>query len=1113
MKKIILIIACLFYYGHLCSQNLYDVNSIKAPSYNELSKFTEFPLTYSLGLPNISYPIMNLPSKMDDLNLNFSIDYHPNNISYYNSATDLGLGWNLVGAGSITKNINYIPDEFYDYTTNPQNQLAYPYNTFTVFSSFDDVYYYNFFGYSGKFKFLLDDQNNTISIIDLSQNNFKFEFIKTDPNHLKIDKFIITDTKGYKYFFEIKDKELFTIKLYNFLGSPNITPVESPNGTQCYSILGFFENGEMIVCDDNPDFQNIINNYAYAFNYIQLNVDYTSNFLISKVTDKNNAILYNFNYEELPKNIPQNSDNYWYVNSNRIINKLDNITSQGVGSISFDFSHNHALRETLNDITKLNSLILRDTRDNIINKVEFVSSNPSPTQINIINPLYNQERNFNNLNSNINSSFKISERRFLNEIHFKNSNSATEKKLKFHYNTQTNLSNNGIYKLDYFGFLDVRPTVCEVNELDYEGMTNKNTCTSDVLTRIDLPTGNSVNFEFESNTFSMKSCTRILELDSINRKNYFDHHFTFNDSNNDFNLNHMNSLIPNLVCSQNQNAIDAYYNYNSENKSYDLFAQIPFIVYQGNNSIALPFTITESGYYTFEMEGLADECTLTNYDSTVNPYLKIDEIVTQSNNSGNVGNVTYLRPRVFCPEKYKVHLTAGSYFINVSSNCGGRGSVIVNKEVLKPLQEVEKAIYGGGLRVKRSYITDTNSNQISHEKKFYYNDFDDVKSSSGEIFSKSNFIGYYHNSNPALYVDKIDAKIVYRNVMVENVGLGYEKYYFHTINDGGTIYNSLSNGVLDKYEIYNNDNVLVKSIKKYYEFGLKNNYDLIDNYHDYHNLTGNLYNYGLNSRGTNIKNDYVSKEYTLTKNFLQNGSIEEKNIQINNDQNFQLSKNISFNSQNEKNIESYFYPHDLVNPSHDNQLLSENLINQLVLKQNHKNSQFLSEIRYEFDTFNNFILPEKIHSKKTDSDSFVLSNVTKYNEFKKPLEVIVNNTTFSFIYGYHNTQPVAKLENIAYDAIPSSLITAIQSATDAPNATESSIITALDALRTSTDTNMQKAMITTYTYKPLVGITSVTDPKGDKQTYQYDSFNRLEFVKDKNGNILSENKYHYRTQN
>jgi YD repeat-containing protein len=56
-------------------------------------------------------------------------------------------------------------------------------------------------------------------------------------------------------------------------------------------------------------------------------------------------------------------------------------------------------------------------------------------------------------------------------------------------------------------------------------------------------------------------------------------------------------------------------------------------------------------------------------------------------------------------------------------------------------------------------------------------------------------------------------------------------------------------------------------------------------------------------------------------------------------------------------------------------------------------------------------------------------------------------------------------------------------------------------------------MVTSYTYEPLVGITSMTDPRGYKTTYKYDEFNRLQYVKDAEGNILSENEYKYRTQN
>lgn len=52
-------------------------------------------------------------------------------------------------------------------------------------------------------------------------------------------------------------------------------------------------------------------------------------------------------------------------------------------------------------------------------------------------------------------------------------------------------------------------------------------------------------------------------------------------------------------------------------------------------------------------------------------------------------------------------------------------------------------------------------------------------------------------------------------------------------------------------------------------------------------------------------------------------------------------------------------------------------------------------------------------------------------------------------------------------------------------------------------------MITTYTHKPLVGVTSITDPRGRSVFYEYDSFNRLIRIRDHDQNILEENEYHY----
>ncbi|MBS1669105.1 MAG: RHS repeat protein [Bacteroidetes bacterium] len=53
------------------------------------------------------------------------------------------------------------------------------------------------------------------------------------------------------------------------------------------------------------------------------------------------------------------------------------------------------------------------------------------------------------------------------------------------------------------------------------------------------------------------------------------------------------------------------------------------------------------------------------------------------------------------------------------------------------------------------------------------------------------------------------------------------------------------------------------------------------------------------------------------------------------------------------------------------------------------------------------------------------------------------------------------------------------------------------------------ALMTSYTYNPLVGKTSETDPSGRSIIYQYDGLNRLQTVRDQDNNILKQYDYEY----
>lgn len=285
----------------------------------------------------------------------------------------------------------------------------------------------------------------------------------------------------------------------------------------------------------------------------------------------------------------------------------------------------------------------------------------------------------------------------------------------------------------------------------------------------------------------------------------------------------------------------------------------------------------------------------------------------------------------------------------------------------------------------------------------------------------------------------------------------------------------------------------------------------------------------VNSQNMNLYvSNYYFGHYNLFSWWYTLGSVNQKEYFANN-----IIENTTFytyeselaglpstitktNSKGETIVTNSFYPKDLPSKPNAQNLINNHILTPLVTQTfNGVDKLSEQETQYRISSTEvpgqNFLLPELVKfgkgnnnlEKKITFNSYdIKGNITQYTQ--------ENGVPVSILWGYNKTQPVAKLENIAYNSIPAALTTAIQTVTDSATSTEAEVIAALNVLRSSTDANMVKAMITTYTYIPLVGVSTITDPKGDTQTFTYDSFGRLQNVKDRNGNILSENEYHYR---
>jgi YD repeat-containing protein len=118
----------------------------------------------------------------------------------------------------------------------------------------------------------------------------------------------------------------------------------------------------------------------------------------------------------------------------------------------------------------------------------------------------------------------------------------------------------------------------------------------------------------------------------------------------------------------------------------------------------------------------------------------------------------------------------------------------------------------------------------------------------------------------------------------------------------------------------------------------------------------------------------------------------------------------------------------------------------------------------------------------------------------------------TYIWGYnpweynqaHDRYPVAKIIGCDYNTAVGFISQAMLDS--ALYYTDAQIRSELNKLRI----NLPNAFVTTYTYAPLVGKTSETDPNGKIIFYEYDNFNRLKVIKDDQGNVLKTYQYNYK---
>lgn len=807
--------------------------------------------------------------------------------------------------------------------------------------------------------------------------------------------------------------------------------------------------------------------YKYVFNVINNSRNTNTAYYLSSIVDNNDKELVHFNYEVCytPALIGQ-----W---TSKTYNKLSEIVSNGFGKITLIYQNTSS--NCINK--KLAELVLSDANNNAIKKMKLLGR----------------------------IKMQISDM------------SETKKEIyQFTYDN-SNRGNN----YDLFGFSTDSP--CGLPDNPF-GKPSPTKCKAGVLIKMLLPTGGSIVYDYESNTYSnyIKNTTSgIWELDQ-----------------------NPNSYYKNLI---GQDGVGQYSKIPliPENFVVSDYGPGPHPFNFTNNDTTFNFTVTgNSGsnkIVYFKLEGLEYGISNIHFPDSIQTHFPT---FTLKRTSGSV----YSFPHFGESEYYlddasglclgqKVSLSPGNYSVTISSigeqyNFGTLQMKTIDLNTTNP----RKWYYGGGIRIKQIgfFNCDAPSN--------YYGDHlnDYINQGYLPVSEKKYDYNFFGTSNSSGYLVNTDFNIMtqdpfefayqklyfggYKNVTVtDSQNNGKVEYVFKDgldpfdleVDDVGVYFEDGKRGKLLSTKTYDNNAVLLNSSEFNYDFnasategGLSPTYSFstLNNSYPYvftpnpstPNVTTNLLELGKLTQKKSIEYFTGGQSKTVVEYFSYDTT------------NFQLKEHQSTNSLGEVLRTEYTY-------DTNNSPFSQNRIYEPLQTKKYRGSDLIATDRINYGNSwpnNQSFQPYTIESSRSNNALEIKRKFNLYDEFGNLLEEQQENgRVTSYLWGYHKTYIVAKLENISYANIPEPIINYIQSKTDATTPIESEILTALSTLQINSDPNLKKAMVTTYTYKPLVGVSVITDAKGDKMKYEYDELGRLIRVRDKFDNILSETQYNLINQN
>lgn len=541
-----------------------------------------------------------------------------------------------------------------------------------------------------------------------------------------------------------------------------------------------------------------------------------------------------------------------------------------------------------------------------------------------------------------------------------------------------------------------------------------------------------------------------------------------------------------IVTHHKKEAINVFNEYN-----YDTYSQYPKTI---TRRITLSVPTSMSLYGFAENEGCTEDKDV-RYDNDENATLKISKI----NGDGSKQLVFYYptpsEMKTECSYTFPfrtIELSEGDFVIEAEAHAKDTWYSFSYEYSKTEAITSDSIITGGGLRIKNIY---------GAEYKSY--EYDGGKLLVDPVFGiKRRFEEYYHQPYSTLpvlcrtdyMVQQSDATIPMSTLKDGNI-LGYtlvkEKvgdttvsHYFHNEKEESqdeehpytpTRYNAF-NGIEEKTvqdkrtTVYSYDTRKAKDIKAFI----------------FNEENGEIYPYTYE-----IEWPLLSQVTTTTKE--ENGNIVTTNAYTYND-NF-MKETESISDVSGTYTKKHIYPKNGdtgILGTMANRYMTGVPVETLLLLDN----KVIDGHRTSYINIGDLILPDEEYRitgvsglPLSEYDSSYISELkySHYNSYGKPMQLDGKGISTVYLWSYDGTCPVAEIRNTTYTEVSATL-----SATFIDNITKKHVPADSDmSILNSLREKLPHAMVFTYTYIPLIGMTSITDERGFTIYYDYDASGRL----------------------